>query len=74
MTEFSPNPTKEQEIEKYTIQVKHGMHPNTLVEILLNEISILISKQNGEPENDIKEQIYRKAGEKIVSEITYNCY
>ena len=72
MMEYDFNPTRDQEIEKYTQQAKNGRIPTILMDVLVNEVANLISKQTNEPVNDIAENIYKKAGELQVSRINYN--
>ena len=71
MIEYDSNPTKRQEIEKYTNEVKNGMHPNLLSQVLLTEIVEIIAKQTNESAIEVKERIYMKAGELMVNSICY---
>ena len=63
----SNNPSKEELIERYTNEVKHGKHLNNLINAMLDELATLISFQTGVSAPEIKERIFRKAGEVTVS-------
>ena len=66
ITTYDSNPSRNELIETYTKEVKAGLHLANLLNALLDEFANRISLETNSSSAEIKDAIYRKAGEYTV--------